>query len=167
IAKLSFGEALGLLDWASPETAPLRLAALANSAKNLQSGDVATFRRQYSRAWGELAESGAALPSDLPLAASRFGNLAYIEGEKAEPIAVILVDNAQGFEARALSAAGLAILEVGDADLDIIEESLQHINGYLPRKLDRDSVRLLVDGSVFVPKTDDDHLVSQSLDWLP
>lgn len=167
IGKVSFGDALGLLDWASPETAPLRLAALANSARNLQSGDVATFRRQYSRAWGEVAESGAALPSDLPLAAYRSGNLAYIEGDKAEPVVVILVDNAQGFEARALSAAGLAILEVGDADLDIIEESLKHIDGYSPRKLDRDSVRLLVDGLVFVPRTDDGYLVSQGLDWLP
>ncbi|MCU9840566.1 DUF3883 domain-containing protein [Ruegeria sp. WL0004] len=167
IAKISFGDALGLLDWASPETAPLRLAALANSARNLQSGDVATFRRQYGRAWGELAESGATLPSDLPLAAYRFGNLAYIEVDKAEPIEVILVDNAQSFEARALSAAGLAILEVGDAELDIIVESLKHINGYSPSKLDRDSVRLLVDGSVFVPRNDDDHLVSQGLDWLP
>ncbi|MDD9718668.1 DUF3883 domain-containing protein [Dinoroseobacter sp. PD6] len=167
IAKISFGDALGLLDWAKPETAPLRLAALANSARNLQSGDVATFRRQYGRAWGELAESGATLPSDLPLAVYRSGNLASIEGDKAEPIEVILVDNAQSFEARALSAAGIAILEVGDADLDIIVESLKHINGYSPSKLDRASVRLLVDGSVFVPRNNDDHLVSQGLDWLP
>ena len=167
VAKIAFGEGLGLLDWASPETAALRLAALANCVDNLQSEDMATFRRQYSRAWGDLAESQAALPSDLPLAVHRSGNLTRIEGDEAAQTTVILVENAQSFEARALSAAGLAVLEVGEVDLGIVEESLGHIEAYSPRKLDRDSVRLLVDSSIFVPTAADEYLLSQGLDWLP
>lgn len=167
IAKIAFGEGLGLLDWASPETAALRLFALADCVENLQSGDIATFRRQYSRAWGELAERQAELPSNLPLAVHRSGDLTRIEGDEAAQTTVILVENAQSFEARALSAAGLAVLELGEVDLSIIEESLGHIEAYSPRKLDRDSVRLLVDGSVFVPTADDEYLVSLGLDWLP
>lgn len=167
VAKITFGEGLGLLDWASPETAALRLVALANCVENLQSGDIATFRRQYSRAWGELAESQAELPSNIPLAVHRFGNLTRIEGDEGAQTTVILVENAQSFEARALSAAGLAVLELGEVDLGIIEESLGHVEVYSPRKLDHDSVRLLVDGSVFVPTADDEYLVTLGLDWLP
>jgi hypothetical protein len=166
VAKISFGGELGLLDWASSETAVLRLATLANCVEDLQSGDMATFRRQYTRAWGEFAESPTPLPSDLPLAVDRSGNLTRIEGEKTKPTTVSLVNNSQSFEARTLSSAGLAVLETGDVDLTIIEESLQRIN-YSPRKLDGDSVQLLVDGSVFVPKADDEYLLSFGLDWLP
>lgn len=167
IARISFGEELGLLDWTSPDTAPLRLTALANCVDTLRSGDMASFRSQYSRAWGELADCRAALAPDLPLAVYRFGNLTRIEGDGTKPTTVILVDNAQSFEARALSTAGLAILEVGEADVGIIKESLEHIVGYSPRQLDRNSVQLLVDGSVFIPKAEDEHLLSLGLEWLP
>ena len=167
VAKIAFGSGLGLLDWASPETAALRLVALGNCVENLQSGDIATFRRQYSRAWGELAENQVELPSNLPLAVYRFGNLTRIEGDEGAQTTVILVENAQSFEARALSVAGLAVLELGEFDLGIIEEKIGHIEAYSPRKLDRDSVRLLVDGSVFVPAADDEYFLSVGLDWLP
>jgi len=167
VAKIAFGEGLGILDWASPETAALRLVALANCVEKLQSGDIATFRRQYSRAWGELAESQDELPPNLPLAVYRFGNLTRIEGDEGAQTTVILVENAQNFEPRALSAAGLAVLELGEVDLGIIEQSLGHIEAYSPKKLDRASVRLLVDDSVFVPTADDEYLVSMGLDWLP
>ena len=107
------------------------------------------------------------MPSDLSLAVHRSGNLTRIGVDEAAQTTVFLVENAQSFEARALSAAGLAVLEVGEVDLGIIEESLKHIEVYSPKKLDRDSVRLLVDGSIFVPTADDEYLLSQGLDWLP
>lgn len=167
VAKIVFGEWLGLLDWASPETASLRLVALANCSEKLQSGDIATFRRQYSRAWGEIAESHAELPPNLPLAVHRHGNLIRIEADEGAQIKVILAENAQGFEARVLSAAGMSVLELGEVDLGVIEKSLGQIEAYSAEKLDRDSVRLLVDGSVFVPSVEDEYLVSMGLDWLP
>lgn len=167
VAKIVLGEGLGLLDWVSPETSSLRLVALANCCEKLQSGDIATFRRQYSRAWGELAESHTELPPNLPLAVHRHGNLIRIEADEGAQTKVILVENAQGFEARALSAAGMSVLELGEVDLEVVEKSLGQNEAYSAEKLDRDSVRLLVDGLVFVPSVEDEYLVSMGLDWLP
>ena len=167
VAKITFGEGLGLLDWSSPETAARRVVAMANCVEKLQSGDIATFRRQYSRAWGELAERQDELPPNLPLAVHRFENLTRIEGDEGAQTKVVLAKNAHDFEARALVAAGMSVLELGEVDLEVVEKSLGQAEAYSVEKLDRDSVRLLVDGSVFVPATDDEYLVSVGLDWLP
>ena len=167
VAKISFGKNIGLLDWGKPETAALRLTVLANCVENCRSGDMAAFRRQYLRAWKELADSGANLPSDLALAVYRSGNWTRIERDEGEPTTVMLVDDAQSVEARAVSAAGCATLEVGNPNVGTIKECLEQMDGYSPKQLDRNSVRLLVDDLIFVPKVEDELLLSQGLDWLP
>ncbi|CUJ83467.1 hypothetical protein RUE5091_00113 [Ruegeria denitrificans] len=167
LAEIVFSDRLGLLDWTSTDTATQRLIALANGVADLRSGDIGKFRREYSQAWKEIAENKIELPSNLPLAVYRSGKLTRIEVEESAQTTVVLVENAQNFEARALSASGVSVLELGEVDLGVIEESFGHVEAYSAKQLDHASVRLLVDGSVFVPSSDDEYLVSLGLDWLP
>lgn len=167
IAEVCFGEAIGLQNWVSPDTAPQRLTALADSAESLQLGDMVTFRREYGRAWNELIEAGAELPSGIPLAVHRKGKLERIFGDAHNPTVVIIVPDAQSFEARALSNADRAVLDVGVADIPAVKKKLANLEGVVPSDLGSDSVRLLVDFEEFIPNADDALLVSMDLDWLP
>ena len=75
LADLVFGDALGLRDWHSPDTAPERLQALAVVATALATHDRRDFRREYRHAWLDLSKTDAALPRGLDLAVSRDGRL--------------------------------------------------------------------------------------------
>ena len=80
---------------------------------------------------------------------------------------VIVAQNAQASEARILSAAGHALLEVGDAPIERVAEKLTLAGGFTPRRIDGSDVRFLVDGDPFAPSANDPLLTSLGLEWLP
>ncbi|TVS08478.1 MAG: DUF3883 domain-containing protein, partial [Planctomycetaceae bacterium] len=167
LADLAFGEALGLRDWQSPATAVARLRDLADVAVRLSSHDRPTFRNEYRRAWLELLETGVSLPADLSLVVWRRGQLETLTGGPDTPAAVIVTEDAQRFEARVLSSAGQAVLDVGPIATDRVSALLEDTDAFVPRRLDGIGVQLLVDGTPFVPRANDPLLTALGLDWLP
>ena len=165
LADLVFGDALGLRDWHSPDTAPERLRALAVVAPALVTHDRRDFRNGYRRVWLDLLNTDAALPLGLDLAVNRDGRLETLWGNAETPPTVIVTENARAFEARILSSAGHALLDVGEASGEKIAERLAATGRFTPRQID--SVPLLVDGEPFVPRTSDLLLTSLGLEWLP
>ena len=166
-ADLVFGGALGLRDWQSRDTAVERLQALAVISPALATHDRRDFRREYRRAWLDVSETDAALPRTLNLAVRRDGRLEMLGGDVATAPTVVVTQNAQAFEARVLSSAGHALLDVGDASSEKVVEGLGATGRFTPLHLDGVGVRLLVDGEPFVPRTSDPPLVSPELEWLP
>jgi len=167
LAELVFGNALGLRDWHSPDTAPQRLRALAVVAPALAAHDRRDFRSEYRRAWRDLSDTGAALPLSLNLAVSRDGRLETLCGNAENPPTVIVTENARAFEARILSSAGHALLDIGEASGEKIADRLAGTGRFRPRQIDGIGVRLLVDGEPFVPRSSDPLLTSFELGWLP
>ena len=167
LADLVFGGALGLRDWHSPDTASERLRALAVVAPTLATHDRPDYRKEYRRAWLDLLKTDGALPSDVALAVSRDGRLETLRGDAETAPTVIVTPSAQAFEARILSSAGHALLDIGDASGKKVAERLAATGRFRPRQLDGTGVRLLVDGAPFVPQVDDPLLTSRELDWLP
>lgn len=167
LSELAFGDALGLRDWQSPATALERLRDLADVAVGLSSNDRPIFRNEYRRAWQEVVETGTALPLDLSLVVWRRGQLETLAGESDTPAPVIVTEDAQRFEARVLSSAGQAVLEVGPTATDQAATLLEDTGAFTPRRLDGIGVQLLVDGEPFVPRANDPLLTSLGLEWLP
>ena len=167
LADLVFGSALGLRDWHSRDTAAERLQALAIVSPALAPHDRRDFRREYRRAWVEVLDAEVPLPHDPDLAVSRDGRLETLSGDAGAPPTVIVTQNAQAFEARVLSSAGYALLEVGDAPTETVTQLLAATGRFAPRQLGGMGVRLLVDGELFVPTTSDPLLTSLELGWLP
>ena len=167
LADLVFGGALALRDWHNADTAPERLRALAVVAPGLATHDRRDFRKEYRRAWLDLSNTDAALPDDLDLAVSRDGRLDTQGGDAETAPTVIVTQSAQAFEARILSSAGHALLDIGEASGKKVAERLAATGRFTPRQLDGIGVRLLVDGAPFVPRTSDPLLSSLQLGWLP
>ena len=167
LSELAFGDALGLRDWQSQATAVERLRDLAGGAVGLSSNDRPTFRNEYRRAWQDLVEAGTSLPEDLSLIVTRRGQLEALTGEPDTPAAVIVTEDAQRFEARVLSLAGQAVLEVGPTATDRVAAFLEETGVFVPRRLDGVGVQLLVNGAPFVPRASDPLLTSLGLEWLP
>ena len=167
LANLVFGDALGLLDWHSADTAPERLQALVVVAPAIAAHDRRDFRKEYRRAWLDLTKMDARLPHGLDLVVSRNGRLETLEGDAATAPTVIVTQNAQAFEARILSSAGHALLDIGDASSEGIAERLAATGRFTPRQLDGVGVQIVVDGEPFVPRTSDPLLTSLELGWLP
>ena len=164
-ADLVFGSKLGLRDWRDKDTAVERLGELAAVAAGLASHDRRDFRREYRRAWLEVVETDVSLPEHLSLAVYRSGRLETLNGSAAAPT-VIVTQKAQQREARVLSSAGWALLDVGDdTATEKAAELLAATGMFKPRQLDR--VQLLVDGETFVPRSSDPPLTSLELSWLP
>ena len=167
LADLVFGDALGLRDWQSPETASERLQALAAVAPALAAHDRRDFRREYRRAWLDLSNTNAELPASLDVAVSRDGRLETLSSDDGTAPTLILTQDAQAFEARVLSAAGHALLDIGEASSQKVAAQLTATGGFTPRLIDGVGVRLLVDGEPFVPRASDPLLASLELRWLP
>lgn len=167
LAELAFGEALGLRDWQSQATAVERLQELARVAVALPSNDRPTLRNEYRRAWQDLVETGSKLPENLSLIVVRRGQLETLTGRTEVPEAVLITEDAQKFEARALSSAGQAVLEVGPIVTDRVATLLDGTGTFVPRRIDGTGVQLLVDGSPFTPCMGDPLLTSLGLEWLP
>ncbi len=167
LSKLAFGDALRLRDWHSHSTAVERLRDLADVAAGLSSNDRPTFRNEHRRAWQDVVETGTSLPADLSLIVARRGQLEALAGDSDTPAAVIVTEDAQRFEARLLSSAGQAVLEVGPTATDRIAALLEETGAFVPRRLDGIGVQLLIDGSPFVPRSSNPLLTSLGLEWLP
>ena len=167
LADLVFGDALGLRGWRSADTAPERLQVLAVVAPGLATHDRRDFRKEYRRAWLDLSKIDARLPRGLDLAVSRNGRLETLGGDAATTPTVIVTQNAQASEARILSSAGHALLDIGDASNEVVAERLVATGRFTPRQLDGIGVQILVDGEPFVPRTSDPLLTSLELGWLP
>ena len=167
LADLVFSDALGLRDWHSPDTAPERLRALAVVAPALATHDRRDFRNGYRRAWLDLSNANAATPPDLDLAVNRDGGFATLRGNVETPPTVIVTEDARAFEARILSSAGHALLDIGEASGEKIADRLTATGRFAPRQLDGIGVRLLADGEPFAPRTSDPLLTSLELGWLP
>ncbi len=114
-----------------------------------------------------MVEAGILLPADLSLIVWRRGQLETLTGESDTPAAVIVTEDAQRFEARVLSSAGQAVLEVGPTATDRVAALLEDMGAFIPRRLDGIGVQLLVDGAPFVPRASDPLLTSLGLEWLP
>ncbi|MCY3841119.1 MAG: DUF3883 domain-containing protein [Gammaproteobacteria bacterium] len=167
LANLAFGDTLKLRDWHSKDTATARLQELATVSPTLATSDRRDFRNEYRRAWLEVSETDVALPSGLDLAVNRHGVLELLRGDLDTNPTVIVTQNAQVAEARILSAAGHALLDIGTAPIERIAEKLEAAGGFTPRRLDGADVRFLVDGEPFVPRASDPLLTSLGLEWLP
>jgi hypothetical protein len=152
LSELAFGGTLGQRDWHSQATAVERLRDLAEVAAGLSSNDRLSFRNEYRRAWQDVVETGNSLPADLSLIVTRRGQLEALTGESDKPAAVIVTEDAQRFEARVLSSAGQAVLEVGPTATERIAALLEETGAFVPRLLDGIGVQLLVDGAPFVPR---------------
>ena len=112
-------------------------------------------------------ETRISLPADLSLIVMRRGQLEALTGESDTPAAVIVTEDTQRFEARVLSSAGQAVLEVGPTATGQIAALLEETGAFAPRRLDGIGVQLLVDGAPFVPRASDPLLISLGLEWLP
>ncbi|MGF6409391.1 sacsin N-terminal ATP-binding-like domain-containing protein [Paraburkholderia sp. MM5482-R1] len=167
LAKLAFSKALGLRDWLNPATAIERLRDLAAATAGLASNDRPTFRKEYQRAWEETISSSLSLPVDLKLVVMRRSQFELLAGNVDDPPAVVIVADAQRFEARVLSSAGQAVLEVGHASSESVATKISATRSFNPRRLNAVDVRLLVDGTPFLPRPGDPPLTSFGLDWLP
>lgn len=167
LADLAFGNALGLQDWNSKDTAPKRLQALAVVASSLGMHERAEFRREYRRAWLDISSTDIPLPHELELAVVRDSGLESLAGDPEKAPTVIVTQNAQEFTSRILLSAGHALLDVGEASVEKVAERLAATSIFIPRSIDGNGVQLLVDGEPFVPRSGDDTLSSPPLEWLP
>ena len=167
LAGLVFGDALGLRDWHGKNTVPERLQSLAVVAPSLETHDRRDFRREYRRAWVDLAGADITLPHELDLAVIRESRLETLAGDPSAAPTVIVTQNAQESAAQILSSTGHALLDVGDASTEEVTERLAATDAFRPRQIDGNGVRLLVDGDLFVPRSSDPQLSSLQLGWLP
>ena len=166
LADLVFSDKIGFLDWQSKQTAVERLEELASDPSTLSSHDRPTFSRAYRHAWHDVVETGVSLPTSLSLVVHRNASLESLKGDEAKPT-IIVSQNSQQHEARVLSSAGWAVLDVGDEATKKATELLAETCMFTPRLIDGIGVRLLVDGEQFVPRANDPLLTSHNLSWLP
>lgn len=168
-ADVVFGDALGLRDWHSQDTAAERLQALAVVAPDLRTHERADFRKEYRRAWLDVSSTDTPLPREMELAVIRDGGLETLAGNPEPETAprVIVTQNAQESTAIILSSAGHALLDVGEASTESVAERLAATGAFSPRRIDGNGVRLMVDGEPFVPRSSDPQLLSLQLQWLP
>ncbi|NEY92256.1 sacsin N-terminal ATP-binding-like domain-containing protein [Tabrizicola oligotrophica] len=166
VAKIAFSPLIGLQDWTSRETALERIRALATVCGHLQAAERPSFRRELLRSWKDVCSLGEQIPSDLPLVVSRRGQWEVVTGDLSSPLPVILADDGHRFDVRALSSAGQPVLEVGE-DLSKVFEILEKTGTYRPLRIDSGGVKLLLDGTVFVPGPADPLLIASGIDWLP
>ena len=167
LAAVMFGNDVGLRDWQDKTTAVARLSYLPTIAADIASHDRPTFRREYQRAWEDVADTHAILPADLTLVVNRLGQITTLAGDAQAPPAVIVCPDVSGFQARILSAAGRAVLDVGEAGLERVTQAVQTTGCFSPLRLDGIGVTLVVDGEPFVPSAQAPLLTSLGLEWLP
>lgn len=167
LSSLVFSDEVGLRDWQSIITAPERLHDLALLAHDMSSIDRAVFRREYRRAWVEVSQTKSELGYCLSLVVWRRGEMEVLKGDMKAPPELIVTNDPSRFEVKALSGAGRAILDVGEASIDAVISLLSDTYCFAPLSLKDVSVQLTVDGVVFEPRVDDPLLVDSGLDWLP
>ena len=167
LADVVFGEALGLRDWQSKDTAVDRVMELAGVATSLVSHEKPIARNAYRDAWENVVATGASLPSDIALMVKRRGQIEVLSGNTEAPPALLVTEDAQSPAVRILHDSGLPVLEVGKKLIEKIAALLESTGAFEPRRLNGEGVQLLVNGEPFEPRSSDGFLTSQELDWLP
>ncbi|PBN42255.1 ATP-binding protein [Sphingobium sp. D43FB] len=166
LPALLFDARVGLRDWATPESAPARLASLATALSDLSAAERRDLREQLRRAWSDVAERRQALPKSLQLVVERAGGLELLAPDQGAPRVVHVTTERQGFAARALADRGEAVLDVGETGGAAIHELLAATGGFAPRLADSGDVQLQVDSEIFQPRATDPNLATGSLAWL-
>ncbi len=167
LSVLLFSEAIGLRDWQIATTGPERLFDLAIIAQDISSNDRAVFRREYRRAWLDVSHTKSELSNSLSIVTSRRGELEVLNGSIKAPPEVIVTNDLSRFEIRALSGAGRAVLDIGEASIDVVILLLADTYCFAPLSLKDVRVQLMVDGAEFNASASDPLLVELGLDWLP
>ena len=158
---------IALRDWARPEEAPLKLADLGHGCAALEARDRVSFRRLYQRTWAEAVSTAATLPATLPIAVTCRGHFESMAGDPTQKPVLYVTADSQSAEARAIAAAGQALLEVGEHDLVApVISLLQKTSGLDVRRIDQGQIELRVDGDPFVPSLTDPLLASDGREWL-
>jgi len=167
LSNLLFSEEIGLRDWQSITTAAERLHDLAAVARDISSTDRAVFRREYRRGWLEVSQTRSELGYDLSVVISRRGEMEVLKGSMKAPPELIVTNDPSCFEVKALSGAGRAVLDIGEASMDAVNALLSDTYCFTPLGLKDVSVQLTVDGVVFEPSAGDPLFVESGFDWLP
>ncbi|WP_206453806.1 sacsin N-terminal ATP-binding-like domain-containing protein [Aurantimonas marina] len=161
-----FDTRIGLRDWSAQQFAPQRLASLADALDDLSAAERRDLRDQLRRAWGDVAEAKLILPTTLPLVIERSGGLEICAPDaQARPV-VHVTSERQGFAARALADRGEAVLDVGEADAEVLRNLIEATGVFSARLADAGDVRLVIDGADFEVDAGDSLLVTGSLAWL-
>ncbi|MFQ3453889.1 hypothetical protein PMN64_11290 [Bradyrhizobium sp. UFLA01-814] len=166
LPAILFDERVGLRDWAAAESAPGRLASLADALSDLSAAERRDLREQLRRAWSDVAERRLALGNSLVLVVERAGGLELLEPNPDVPPVVHVTTERQGFASRALADRGEPVLDVGETDGAAVRDLLATTGGFKPSLADSGDVQLLVDGEAFQARPTDPHLVAGGLAWL-
>ncbi|WP_018900865.1 hypothetical protein [Rhizobium sp. 2MFCol3.1] len=167
LAKRLLAPEFGLLDWAAPSLAPRKLIGLAAELPGLEPRERVNFRKANQRALAQMIEERISFDRETPTIASQDSMFAVVLGDRANPPPLYIASDTQTPEARALTAAGLPILDVGDEQLiDAVVEALSATGLFNVQRADGGQVLVLVDGQPFSPTLDDPLLLSDGLEWL-
>jgi anti-sigma regulatory factor (Ser/Thr protein kinase) len=157
---------LTISNWDDEATAAIRLQALVNAVGDLEAADRLPLRREWRTAWVDLASGEAGLKPSMPLIVDIHGRLELLQPDEENSPMVIVVNDAQHFEARAISISGHAVLDVGEADLGLVGSLLDEAGGFISKSLEDGTVSLLVDGEVFRPNANDPTFLSVGFEWM-
>lgn len=168
LASVMLRKPICMRDWSRADEVVRKLSDLARGSAGLEARERVNFRRIYQRVWAEACESSLPLPADLPVAVVTSVGLSALFGSTSERPRIFVTGDPLRAEAKAVTAAGQAVLELGDEDL--VAPALDRLTasgGFDARSIDREQVDVLVDGETIVPSLTDSLLASDGLDWLP
>ncbi len=167
VAKRLFAARPGLLDWADAKLASRKLSDMAAAVSTLEPRERVNFRRAYHRVLQQAAEGGLELTPDTPLVVSQGAALTILHGTPAAAPIVYVTSDSQLPEAKAVSAAGLSLLDVGeDALVGPVLQLLERRQLFEARKAEVGQITVLVDGMPFAPNMSDPLLLKNGLEWL-
>jgi hypothetical protein len=158
---------IALREWARPDEAPRKLADLGRGCSALEARDRVSFRRLYQRTWAEAVTTAATLPAALPIAVTCRGHFEAMSGDTAAKPVMYVTEDTQSPKARAIAAAGQALLEVGEHDLVApVISLLERTAGFDVRRIDQGQIEIRVDGDEFIPSITDPLLASDGRECL-
>ncbi|VWX57305.1 sacsin N-terminal ATP-binding-like domain-containing protein [Sphingorhabdus sp. 109] len=168
LASVMFSPPINLRNWSDPEQIPLKLAAMATGASNLQPRERVAFRKAYQQVWGEVCSSELDLSSDLPLVVLTSTGYSVVEGDPDAPPRVFLTGDPLLPETKAVLAAGEAVLELSEENF--VTQAIAKLRiggGFDALPVDDGQVGVLVDHKPMVVSNSDPLLAADGLDWLP
>jgi hypothetical protein len=156
---------LRLKVWNDRRNAGARLAVLAGVCEELQQHDRAPFRKHYDQAWRDLAETGAAVPTDLIVAAETPGGFSGVAGGRP-PVPVFVRSERDRELVKLLVDTGANLLaSAGEAEAPPILQVLNTTGRFDARAAEAAGIRLLVDGTPFQTSPGDPLLIDV-IPWL-
>ncbi|MBD9561081.1 sacsin N-terminal ATP-binding-like domain-containing protein [Ensifer sp. ENS03] len=163
-----FRHPVSLRDWPNPDEAVRKLADLARGSAGLAPRERVNFRRVYQRAWAEACVGDLPLPADLSVVVATSLGLAVLTGKVAEPPRIFLTGDPLQSETKAITAAGQAVLELGEEELvSPTMQKLRASGGFDTMSIDRKQVEVFLDDEVLVPSLANPLLANDGLEWLP